>query len=162
MSSRVDPHKPLQPSLLDRLIDDEPDQQVESPRAGHQKLAELRASVRRDLENLLNTRRRCLSWPKELDQLGSSVPGYGIPDLTGENLSSENSRSAFLRTIEELIRTFEPRFKTVRVTTPEKIDPLDRTLHFRIDALMFADPFPQPVVFDSQLEPVSRSFEVRT
>ncbi|MFT4542269.1 MAG: type VI secretion system protein ImpF [Planctomycetota bacterium] len=160
MSQRVDPHKPLQPSLLDRLLDNEPDKQVESARGGHQKLSELRASVRRDLENLLNSRRRCLSWPAELEELGRSTLGYGIPDLTGENLSSESARKNFLRQVEELIRTYEPRFKTVRVTTPESMNESDRTLRFRIDAMMFADPYPQPVVFDSLLEPVSRNFEV--
>ena len=32
----------------------------------------------------------------------------------------------------------------------------------RIDALLFAEPAPEPVVFDSQLEPVTGNVEVKT
>ncbi len=37
---------------------------------------------------------------------------------------------------------------------------LDRTLRFRIDALMYADPAPEPIVFDSVLDPASRQVAV--
>ena len=40
-------------------------------------------------------------------------------------------------------------------------DPLDRALRFRIDALLHADPAPEPVVFDSELKPLTASFEVK-
>ena len=43
----------------------------------------------------------------------------------------------------------------------DNIDPEDRTLRFRIEALMYADPAPEPIVLDSVLEPVSRNFSVR-
>ena len=56
MSARVDPKKLLRPSILDRLIDEEPDRAVEAPGTGEQKLGQLRSAVRRDLEALLNTR----------------------------------------------------------------------------------------------------------
>ena len=36
----------------------------------------------------------------------------------------------------------------------------DRVIRFRIDALLHADPAPEPVVFDSQLEPSSNLFKV--
>ena len=160
MSARVDPKRPLRPSLLDRLIDDEPDRPGEAAPERRHGLAELRATLRRDLQNLLNTRRRFLSWPADLTEVEASVLAYGIPDLTGEKLSSERARQAFLRTIEEVIARFEPRFKTVKVTSLEDKDSLERTLHFRIEALMYADPYPEPVAFDSRLEPTKRSFEV--
>jgi type VI secretion system protein ImpF len=44
------------------------------------------------------------------------------------------------------------------VANPE---PGDRTLRFRIDALLRADPSPEPVVFDSTLEPATHTFAVQ-
>ena len=41
------------------------------------------------------------------------------------------------------------------------VDETDRTLRFRIDALMYAEPAPEPVLFDSQMNPVSANFEVK-
>ena len=39
-------------------------------------------------------------------------------------------------------------------------DKNDRTLRFSIDATLYADPFPEIVVFDSVLEPVTRTVNV--
>jgi len=50
--------QPLVPSLLDRLLDDDPTQTREPMKARHQVLREMKLSLRRDVENLLNTRRR--------------------------------------------------------------------------------------------------------
>jgi type VI secretion system protein ImpF len=86
---------------------------------------------------------------------------FGIPDFTGANLASAESREQFRRVIETVIRKYEPRFKTVRVTLLDNVEPLDRTLRFRIDALLYAEPSPEPLVFDSLLEPVSRSVQVK-
>ena len=157
--SRIDPRQALAGSLLDRLRDEDPGNSRETARAGYQVLRDIHDSVRRDLENLLNTRQRCLAWPEDSDELEGSVVGYGIPDLTGENLSSQNNRAKFLRSIEDAIRRFEPRFQSVKVT-PVENENEDRTVHFRIDALLHADPLPEKLVFDSSLEPTTRAFEV--
>ncbi|HMU66506.1 MAG TPA: GPW/gp25 family protein, partial [Cellvibrionaceae bacterium] len=66
----------------------------------------------------------------------------------------------FIKNIEFIIRTFEPRFKNVRVQFIDNEDKTDRTLRFRIDALMYADPAPEEVIFDSILEPVLRTVSV--
>jgi type VI secretion system protein ImpF len=39
-------------------------------------------------------------------------------------------------------------------------DETDRTLRFRIDAMLYAEPAPEPVIFDSELEPLTNSFSV--
>ena len=39
--------------------------------------------------------------------------------------------------------------------------PLDRTLRFRIDGLLRAEPAPEPVVFDSALQPATGNVEVK-
>jgi type VI secretion system protein ImpF len=65
-------------SLLDRLIDEEPDKLRDPPLSSTESIAALRRSVRRDLEALLNTRRRWRSWPETYTELGVSPLGYGI------------------------------------------------------------------------------------
>ena len=50
-------------SLLDRLIDRDPENQVELPPTPTEALDRLREGVRRDVEALLNTRERCRGWP---------------------------------------------------------------------------------------------------
>ena len=61
----------------------------------------------------------------------------------------------------ETIRRFEPRFQQVDVKMLENFDPLDRTLRFRIDALLRAEPAPEPVVFDSSMQPATCNVQVR-
>ena len=73
-------HKqPLQQSLLDRLIDDSPGQ----PDSGRLRrgfdLKALRQSVRRDLENLLNSRVQWHTWPDSYTELPQSLLNYGLP-----------------------------------------------------------------------------------
>src|SRR4029077_20362835 len=47
---------PVTLSVLDRLLDDEPKSKVEDPMTHSKSLAQLKIAIRRDLENLLNTR----------------------------------------------------------------------------------------------------------
>jgi type VI secretion system protein ImpF len=158
--SKAHEDQPLVASVLDRLLDDHPEQQHELPKARHQLLRELKQSVRRDLENLLNTRWRCVSWPPNLDELELSLVNYGIPDFTGVNMASPAERERLRRLIEQIVRKFEPRFKTVKVIMLANRDETDRTLRFRIDAMLYAEPAPEPVIFDSELEPITNSFNV--
>lgn len=154
--SRPRRDQPLRESVLDRLIAAEaPGRARETPR-----LEDLKAQVRRDLETLLNSRCRCIPPPDDLPELGTSVIGYGIPDFTGLDLATERQRDAFVARIEGIIRRFEPRFVEVEAARLENADPNDRTLRLRIEALMHAEPAPEPLVFSSALDPVSGTFSV--
>jgi type VI secretion system protein ImpF len=159
--SRLQSDQVLIASVLDRLLDDEPEVKSEPGRPRHQVMRDLKQAVRRDLENLLNTRRRCFPWPPGLTELEQSLVNYGAPDFTGANMGSSQGREQFRVAIERLIRRCEPRFKTVRVQMLDSTEPQDRTLRFRIDALLRADPAPEPVVFDSALEPTTGAFQVK-
>lgn len=158
--AKIRDDQPLIPSVLDRLLDDEPHNTHETPKSRHQVLRELKQSVRRDLENLLNTRWRSIAWPPNLDELDLSLVNYGIPDFTGVNMAAPSERERLRQVIERIVRKFEPRFKTVKVKLLDNADNADRTLRFRIDALLHAEPAPEPVAFDSQLEPTSSDFSV--
>lgn len=157
---RVDKKKELRPSILDRLLDDEPHIQIEADKNRHQHLRELRNSVKRDLENLLNTRYRMMAPPEEYEQLEISLLNYGLPDLATVNIADIAKKKEFTKNLEQILRDYEPRFKSVKVNTVDNKDNTDRTLRFRIDATLYADPAPEIVVFDSILDPVSRTVNV--
>lgn len=162
--SRVRPDQYLLPSVFDRLLDDEPETRVEAPRSRAQLLRELKLSVRRDLENLLNTRISLYPVPDDLPELKTSVLNYGIPDFTGLSMGSREQREKLRGLVEDSIRRFETRFISVRVEMSagkQTGDVKDRTLHFRIEGLLHAEPSPEPVMFDSQLRPQLGDFEVR-
>jgi type VI secretion system protein ImpF len=159
--AKIKEHQPLLPSVLDRLLDDEPEIKREPGKSRHQVLRELKQSARRDLENLLNTRRRCLPWPADLTELERSLVNYGVPDFTGLNMGSAEQREELRRLIEATLRIWEPpNFQNIRVTLLDTVETLNRTLRFRIEALLRADPAPEPVVFDSDLEPTTGTFQV--
>jgi type VI secretion system protein ImpF len=159
--ARVRPEQPLVASVLDRLLDDDPAVSSEPPKRRHQVLRELKQAVRRDLENLLNTRVRCRPWPPTLKELEQSLVNYGLPDFAGLSSSSEKAREEMRRLLENIIRQQEPRFKSVEVHKVDDAEPIDRTWHFRIDALLNVEPAPEPVIFDSVLKAVTGTIEVR-
>jgi len=156
----ADPDEPLQISVLDRLLDASPERRADPPRSRAHSLNDLRRAVGRDLESLLNTRERCRSSPDDLTELETSLVNYGIPDFTGANLATPERRDDFRASVEAVIRRYEPRFQSIRVVMLDNVDQLDRTLRFRIEALMKAEPAPEPVVYDSIMDPVSRNFSV--
>lgn len=148
------------PSVLDRLLDQSNGPVHAGVRGKTQQLLELRSSVRRDLEALLNSHRFCRTPPENTGQLDRSLLQYGAPDFFAVNAGSAAAREEFRRSLEEAIRRFEPRFKQVTVKLVDDGVSTDRTLRFHIDALMFADPAPDAVSFDSLLDPSSHSFSV--
>ncbi|AMV23268.1 Anti-adapter protein IraD [Gemmata sp. SH-PL17] len=153
--------QPLVPSVLDRLLDDEPGVSTEPPRNRSQLLRELKLSVRRDIESLLNARRRNVTLPPGLSELANSLLTYGVPDFSGAGPATEDQRNAFCRMLETVLVQGEPRLLRVGVSLAGDVDTADRTLRFRIDALLRADPAPEPVVFDSTLEPSTHQFAVQ-
>ena len=150
----------LIPSVLDRLIDWEPDRQSEPTVGRTQVLRQMKASVGRDLQNLLNTRCRATSWPEPLTELNESLAAYGIPDCVGVNTGSREQQSELRRMIQQAVETFEPRLMNVHVSLNDTNDPTDRTLRFRIDAMLNVDPAPEPVAYDSRLDASIGSFSV--
>jgi len=86
---------------------------------------------------------------------------YGLPDLASVNIIDIEKRNEFAKKLEQTLNYFEPRFKSVKVSFMENFDKSDRTLRFRIDAVIYADPLPEIVVFDSILESATRMVSVK-
>ncbi len=148
--------------LLDRLIDDAPDQTRDPPLSASESMVMLRQSVRRDLESLLNARRTWKSWPASLTELAVSPIGYGIPDFTSGAYNDPARREDLRMEIEEAIMAFEPRFLSVRVALIESTERLEATLRLRIDAVLHAEPMPEPITFDTIIDPTTDNIVVRT
>jgi type VI secretion system protein ImpF len=151
----------VQSPLLDRLIDDAPDQQRDPPVSAGDSLVALRNSVRRDLEALLNARRRWRSWPAHMTQLATSPLGYGIPDFASGAFNEARRREELRSEIEETIRRFEPRFLSVRVHLVDTQERLETTLRLRIEAMLHAEPAPEAVTFDTLVDPTTDEVVVR-
>ena len=78
----------LHPSLLDRLVDDEPDKKTEPKEKRGISQSKLRESVLRDLNWLFNATN--LSAVQNIDsypEVASSVLNYGMPDFTRHTIS---------------------------------------------------------------------------
>lgn len=151
---------PVQVSVLDRLLDDAPGERAEVPASRSATLAALRAAVRRDLEALLNSRLRPRGTPKDLAEIDASVVGYGIPDFVAVSAEGGEWRERLRRALEDAIRRHEPRFIRVSVALLAEGEGLERSIRFRIEALMRADPAPEQLSFDSRLEPAVRLLSV--
>src|SRR5690349_19480034 len=99
----------LQPSLLDRLTDDDPGSKVESREQRVLSMQRLRELVMRDLAWLLNC--ECFENLQNLDdypQVRSSVLNFGIPALSGTTISGTDLAKLERRVVES-VRFFEPR-----------------------------------------------------
>ena len=145
--------------FLYALLDDEPERASEPRQTARALVRRFRESVRMDLQNLLNTRERSVSWSKDLTELNSSVLNYGVRDVTGANLSSGGDRDRFLKELANTVRRNDSRFRSVEIHSLDNADPLDRTLRFRIEARISVEAGTDSTTFDFQLEPVSRHFE---
>jgi type VI secretion system protein ImpF len=151
----------IQAPLLDRLIDENPDQTRDPPISAAESLANLRNSVRRDLEALLNSRRRWRSWPGHLTELATSPIGYGVPDFAAGAFNDPRQREELRIEVEETIRRFEPRFISISVKLVNADAMLESTMHLRIDAVLHAEPAPEPIAFDTRVDPVNDEVVVR-
>lgn len=137
-----------QASVLDRLVDTEPHLSREAVQRRLFDSEQIRASVARDLENLLNTRRRITVPPPGFEELNRSLHVYGLPDFSSENPRSPLFQRRLLQTIEQTIDRFEPRLRNVAVRL-DTSSQRDRVFSFRISGVLVVEPLSEPVVFDS-------------
>jgi len=151
---------PVTLSVLDRLIDQEPERKLEPPLTRSQSLRELKTALRRDLEWLLNSRRTIEESPPSLKELERSLYNYGLPDVSSLYLRSSNDQESLLKAIRTAINYFEPRLMNIKVTL-EPVGNDTRVLRFGIDGFLRMDPAPEHVFFDTLLEPMSGQYQVK-
>ena len=157
---RINKQQFLQASILDRLIDDSPNEpDLKEPNKGLN-LKQLRANVRRDLENLLNSKIQWLTWPENYQELDNSLLNYGLHDFSSMKVASLEGRQLLCQQVADTIKRFEPRFIEVEVEAINSEQPLDRVMRLRINALLYADPEPEYITFDSEVEPVNLGLKI--
>jgi type VI secretion system protein ImpF len=146
-------------SLLDRLTDDDPDNNRDQTVSSWQQAREFQEALCRDLTALLNTRRPEEPFDSSWDQCVDSVLLYGIPDYTAYNLTNEHEQELVRKSIERAVRLFEPRLGRVSVTML-KADPLQPVLRYQITCILRALGELDPVTFDVALPRDSRRIAV--
>ncbi len=157
---RREAERPVRLSVLDRLTDLDPKSSAEAPLSRAQSLRELKASLKRDLEWLLNARRNIEEAPDSSKEVQHSIHGYGLPDICSLSLRSTKDHNRLLRMMESAIANFEPRLAAVKVTM-EPVGDSTRMLRFLIEGLLRVDPAPEHVSFDTVLELARGEYQVK-
>jgi type VI secretion system protein ImpF len=145
----------LQPALLDRLSDDEPQNKLESRDRRVISMRKLRECVLRDLSWLLNTGN--LAQSENLDDFPNVLPtvlNYGVRDLAGTTLSSADPRD-LERRIRQAINDFEPRIlrKTLKVRMVNPEDPVHHnSIAFEIEGELWGQPMPTRLYLKSEVD----------
>jgi type VI secretion system protein ImpF len=145
----------LQPSLLDRLTDDDPEARQESRDRRVLSPARLRECVRRDLTWLFNTANLATVLNlDELPEVARSTINFGMPDLAGRTASSVNI-PALEQILRRVIWDFEPRLikNSVRVRVVSDEDKMNHNaMAFEIQAELWAQPLPLRLFFRTDID----------
>src|ERR671913_771348 len=160
--ARMESESVVTQSVLERLIDRKPDAKQEPSPTRSQSVRLLKASVRRDLEWLLNTRQNPEAVADEFPELSKSLFNYGLPDFTSMSFDNAKDRARLLRHLEATIRIFEPRLASPRVIPVQADDGRSsRIIRFQIEGLLKMDPAPEQVTFDTVLQLSSGEYQIR-
>lgn len=136
------------PSLIDRLIDDAPQDEWDAFRS--QTTDEILSVLQRDLNNLIMTRRSLAIDNSVSSAVADTLPGYGMPDLTSFSLSSAEHRARLRRELERTLRTFEMRLSDLIVTEGE-VDATGGRIGFWVEARLNVEPRPLEVTFSAEM-----------
>jgi type VI secretion system protein ImpF len=146
MADPLLPQERLQPALLDRLTDDEPDKKLEPREARVLSKRRLRESVLRDLAWLFNaTQLEAVDPLTKVPYVRRSVVNFGLPAMSGMAASSLDITD-LTRAIREAILTFEPRIlpATLAIKTMLEAGSLDHhnVIGVEIHGQLWAQPVP--------------------
>ena len=158
--ARTEIERTVRPSLLDRLIDSEPGLAADPPITREESERRFRASVERDVEVLLNTRRTMIPAPEWCPELRRSVYDFGLIDTTGIPVGTKVGRDRLLSALQDALERFEPRLAQPRVRLLEAQQVRAPQVRFVLEAVLVMDPGREAVVFDTVLEVASGEYDV--
>ncbi len=144
----------LQPSLLDRLEDNAPQEVQESREKRILSLKQLRQSVIRDLTWLLNASNlESVVAMDNYPEVKISVLNYGMPDLAGR-INQGIDSVELERIIRNVIIAFEPRIikssLSVRVLQSDNMD--SSAMVFDIEGDLWAQPLPLHLFLKTEMD----------
>jgi type VI secretion system protein ImpF len=151
--AELTPQERLQPCLLDRLTDEQPQVQVESRTQRVVSQQRYRRGVERDLVWLFNTDAHLFLSHGEREKVTrypyaeKSVINFGVRQLTGLTVTDLRELE---QQIEESIRRFEPRIDARSV---ELVVGKERNiLSFRLRGELWANPLPEQLDVNTQVD----------
>lgn len=154
---------PVLPSVLDRLLDEHPEQKSERPEDWSLTIGQLEKYVLRDLNYLANSSRPDdATVPPECELVRESIWFYGLwrPGRLGK---SAEDRESIRRELEQMIRRYEPRLSQVKVsglsTDAKETRHSIRPYAFTIQAVLRFDPMPD-VCFDATMNHYPQGFRI--
>jgi type VI secretion system protein ImpF len=153
--AELTPSDKLQPCLLDRLTDDEPNKQQESRMKRVMSLQRYRQAVLRDLAWLLNTYANAKQEGlDEFEEVPSSVLNYGIQNGAGMTASSVSADEMRYR-LTEAIQRFEPRIIANTISITIDVNPEEmtrRSVRFEIRGDLWSQPLPESLFIATELD----------
>ena len=151
--------KGFTPGLFDRLMD-VPVTGSSRGTVTRMSIEDLKDSVARDLEALLNTRTVFSEeLLKRFPECARSIATYGLADFAGRSLSSTDDRAYICTCLEKAIGRHEPRLRNVKASLEVREDSTNR-LNFAINALLVVSQSQEPVNFDAILQPSSLHYTI--
>ena len=142
----------LYPSLLDRLVDDEPGRATEARENRSATLQRLRENVLRDLNWLFNATQSSIDFEGD-PVLSGSVINYGMPPLAGRP-ASQYDLPELARVLREVILRFEPRIiaHTLKVSADAMSVDSHNVLGFRIEGQLWSQPIPLEIFMRTEID----------
>jgi type VI secretion system lysozyme-like protein len=153
--AELTPKERLQPSLLDRLTDDEPDRPQESRDKRVLSMNRLRECVLRDLAWLFNATQ--MASDEEIERCpfaARSVINFGLPPLSGATARNLDV-AALEQSLRQAVMDFEPRIyrNSLRVRaalTEERMS--HNALIFEIEGDLWAQPVPLQLYLKTEID----------
>tara|TARA_R110001599_G_scaffold185680_1_gene379937 strand:+ start:25056 stop:25553 length:498 start_codon:yes stop_codon:yes gene_type:complete len=145
----------LQPSLLDRLRDNEVEKTVESRADRIISSRKLRDYAIRDLSWLLNTARLSIHQDlSETPEVETSVINYGVTSLSGSSINKDQLRSIELE-VKRIIINFEPRIDAKSLSVKIFINTEEMSKHamiFEIEGELWGNPMPTNLFLKTEID----------
>jgi type VI secretion system protein ImpF len=156
MAEQLTPQERLQPALLDRLTDDEPDKKEELREHRVLSKSRLRQAVLRDLAWLFNATRLERSGDMaHVPYARQSVINFGLPAHAGQTASSVEIEDVE-QAVRQAILDFEPRIlpESLEVKAVVELSDLDRhnVLGIQIQGQLWAQPVPLELLIRTEID----------
>jgi type VI secretion system protein ImpF len=145
---------PVQQSVWDRLSE-----RLDFPTTSAASLRLLKESIRRDLEDLLNTRRPLSKELENYEAARSSVLNYGLDDFNTITPLSRVNADELKFAVQRCVAEYEPRLQEVSVSV-EGGDLLRREIRLHIEASIPVRPSAETVSFDTMLDLASGMYSI--
>lgn len=140
--------------LLDRLADVD-----DWPTTRQQSMRQYRDSLKRDVEDLLNSRRPPIKNIHLYPRAAASVINYGLPDIHSYSNSTDD-QNALVSALLQTLRRYEPRLLNVRVTVVRS-ETLSRSLRFHMEGQLQFEHTVENIEFDTVLELTRDEYKVK-